>query len=151
MENIDTILHSALERGRAEGLPYAGALKPEEAFALLGNSNNAQLVDVRTGAELHWVGRVPEAAHIEWNTWPAGTRNPEFEQSLAALATDKEAPLLFLCRSGVRSHSAAALAAQMGYRNAFNILEGFEGDKNANGQRNTVNGWRAKGLPWLQS
>ena len=48
--------------------------------------------------------------------------------------------LVLLCRSGVRSHHAAALAAQNGYGQAFNVLEGFEGDKNASGQRR-VNGW----------
>ena len=36
-----------------------------------------------------------------------------------------------------------------GYASAFNVLHGFEGDKNAQGQR-VVNGWRVDGLPWRQ-
>jgi len=57
---------------------------------------------------------------------------------------------MFLCRSGARSHQAAQAAMQAGYANAYNILEGFEGDKDANGHRNTVGGWRFAGLPWIQ-
>ena len=55
----------------------------------------------------------------------------------------------FLCRSGVRSNLAAALVADNGYAAAYNIVEGFEGDKNAAGQRR-VNGWQMAGLPWRQ-
>ncbi|HYK14781.1 MAG TPA: rhodanese-like domain-containing protein, partial [Burkholderiales bacterium] len=31
------------------------------------------------------------------------------------------------------------------------VLEGFEGDRDAGGHRNTTGGWRARGLPWSQS
>jgi rhodanese-related sulfurtransferase len=62
-----------------------------------------------------------------------------------------EVPVMFLCRSGVRSHAAAQLAAQSGYARAMNILEGFEGDLDAHGHRGTVGGWRKAGLPWVQS
>jgi rhodanese-related sulfurtransferase len=58
---------------------------------------------------------------------------------------------MFLCRSGGRSHNAAALAKQNGYTEVYNVLEGFEGDKDAHGHRNTVGGWRKAGLPWVQS
>ena len=41
---------------------------------------------------------------------------------------------MFLCRSGVRSHHAAAIAAmQAGYSKAYNVLQGFEGDKDRTG------------------
>jgi rhodanese-related sulfurtransferase len=58
---------------------------------------------------------------------------------------------MFLCRSGVRSHHAAIAATEAGWAETYNILEGFEGDKDANGQRNRSGGWRACGLPWNQS
>jgi rhodanese-related sulfurtransferase len=58
---------------------------------------------------------------------------------------------MLFCRSGVRSHHAAIAVTQAGYTNAYNVLQGFEGDKNPNGQRNTLGGWRAAGLPWKQS
>ncbi|MBS0465596.1 MAG: rhodanese-like domain-containing protein, partial [Proteobacteria bacterium] len=54
-----------------------------------------------------------------------------------------------LCRSGVRSIAAARRATELGME-AYNILEGFEGDADANGQRNRRGGWRFHGLPWRQ-
>ena len=58
---------------------------------------------------------------------------------------------MFICRSGARSHEAALAAQSAGYGSVFNVLEGFEGDRDASGHRNTVGGWRAAGLPWTQS
>jgi rhodanese-related sulfurtransferase len=100
---------------------------PAEAHAILEQDPEGRLVDVRTRAELEWVGRPPDAVFIEWNAWPGGARNPAFEQELLERVPDKAAPVLFLCRSGGRSHHAALAARQLGYALAFNILEGFEG------------------------
>ena len=150
MSTVDELFSRAAERSARFGLPYAGALTPSEAHALLRADPAAQLIDVRTRAEWEWVGRVPESVLIEWNTWPGTMRNPEFQQELLAKIPDKAAPLLFICRSGGRSHHAAALAAKLGYPHAFNVLEGFEGDKDAHGHRGTVGGWKVAGLPWIQ-
>ena len=128
-------------------LPYAGALSPVEAHGLM--QNGAKLVDVRTEAELQYVGSVPGSETIEWNTYPEGERNPDFLKQLAD-AVKKDEPVMFLCRSGARSHQAATAATQAGWKEAYNILEGFEGDKDAEGHRNTVGGWRKAGLPWVQ-
>jgi rhodanese-related sulfurtransferase len=151
MSMRDELIQTAVERGRPLGLPYAGALTPREAFQLLELDPTSRLVDVRTRAEWEWVGRPPGAELIEWNRWPGGERNPEFEQTLLRRVPDKTAPVLFLCRSGGRSHHAAARATELGYRLAFNILEGFEGDKDDRGHRGTVGGWKVAGLPWVQS
>ena len=121
---------------------------PHEAFALM--QAGARLVDVRTEAELEWVGRVPGAVAIEWNIWPGGSPNPAFTAQLEA-QVGKSEPLMFLCRSGVRSDGAAAAATQAGYQEAYNVMQGFEGDKDSRGQRNTLGGWRLAGLPWIQS
>lgn len=146
------ILNAARERAQQDALPYAGAVTPAEAFALITGDSDALLVDVRTNAERDWIGRVaiPEERHhwIQWNLYPGGTRNPEFMAQLTAIAKPDQ-PVLFLCRSGVRSRHAATLAAQHGYLAAFDVLEGFEGDKDAHGHRKTVNGWCHAGLPWL--
>ena len=150
MRDTDELLSQAAERSVRSGLPYAGALRPSEAFALLQADPAAQLIDVRTRAEWEWVGRPPGAVLIEWNTWPESKRNAQFEQELLAKVPDKTVPVLFLCRSGGRSHHAAALAARLGYAHAFNVLEGFEGAKDAQGHRGTVGGWKVAGLPWLQ-
>jgi len=132
------------------GLPYAGALLPAEAHMLARQVSGAKLVDVRTQAEWEYVGRVPDSILIEWNAYPNGQRNPHFLEELQARVAKTDAPIMFLCRSGARSHHAAAVATQAGYPNSYNILEGFEGDKDANGHRNTVGGWRVAGLPWTQ-
>lgn len=139
-------------RTRAPGQPYAGAVTPHEAYALLQADPAVKLVDVRTDAERDWVGRVavPESQHaaVQWATYPGGAPNPAFSQQLASVAGKHEV-VLFLCRSGVRSRHAARVATEMGYANAFDILEGFEGDRDANGHRKTVGGWCKAGLPWI--
>jgi rhodanese-related sulfurtransferase len=146
------ILASARARGQANQLPYAGALTPQEAYALLQSDPNVKLVDVRTSAERDWIGRpnIPpeQQAAVQWNVYPGGTPNPDFLPQLAQ-ATDKENVLLFLCRSGVRSRHSAKLATENGYANSFDILEGFEGDKDVNGHRKTIGGWCHAGLPWI--
>lgn len=148
---IDDILQKAAERARQNGLPYRGALTPAEAHEVLRAVPGAALVDVRTRAEWTYVGRIPGAVEVELLTYPANRPNPDFLAELQDRVEDKTAPVLFICRSGGRSHTAATLAAQAGYTAAYNVLEGFEGDRDAQGHRNTVGGWRAAGLPWTQS
>ncbi|WP_303786818.1 rhodanese-like domain-containing protein [Azovibrio restrictus] len=150
MGKLTDLLQLARERGRALGLPYAGALTPAEASKVLELAPGAKLVDVRTRAELDWVGRVPGAVEIEWTQYPGGALNPNFLAQLKR-QVDPEALVLFLCRSGVRSDQAARAATAAGYNGCYNVLEGFEGDKDASNQRNKVGGWRHAGLPWYQS
>ena len=150
MDEVDAILTRAKQRALENGLPYGGALAPKEAFALLHTDPSATLVDVRTQAEWYWVGRVPGAVMVEWTSYPGGARNPDFLAQLRARVPPTPAPVIFLCRSGQRSHHAAALATESGYPNCFNLIEGFEGDRDAQGHRNRINGWRAAGLPWEQ-
>jgi rhodanese-related sulfurtransferase len=149
---MTNILEAARQRCANHDLPYAGALTPQEAHSLLQQNPNVKLVDVRTDAERDWVGRVlvaqPQHIAVQWNLYPGGTPNPDFLAQLQQ-AANKDTVLLFLCRSGVRSRHAAKLATQHGYANCFDILEGFEGDKNAEGHRKTVNGWCNAGLPWV--
>jgi rhodanese-related sulfurtransferase len=146
------ILATARARGEANQLPYAGALTPQEAYALLQNDPKVKLVDVRTTAERDWIGRPDIAAEqhttVQWNLYPGGTPNPDFLPQLEQVA-DKDTVLLFLCRGAVRSRHAAKLATENGYANSFDVLEGFEGDKDADGHRKNVNGWCKAGLPWI--
>jgi rhodanese-related sulfurtransferase len=147
---VAEILQKAAERARQLGLPYSGALTPAEAYEVWRSSPGAKLVDVRTRAEWDYVGRIPGAVEIELLTYPGSRPNPGFMAELAKHA-DKAAPVLFICRSGGRSHNAAMLAQQAGYTGAYNVLEGFEGNRDGNGHRNTTGGWRVAGLPWTQS
>ena len=146
----DELLATARARGADQ--PYAGAVTPAEAWDLLRQQPQAKLIDVRTNAERHFVGQValPPGQHmaIEWSSWPSGVVNPQFIEQLHAIAASDDV-LLFLCRSGVRSRHAAKLATEHGYTNAFDILEGFEGDKDQAGHRKNSGGWCYAGLPWI--
>jgi rhodanese-related sulfurtransferase len=145
---MEDIKKTARARGKKMGLPYAGALLPAEAHQLM--QAGAKLVDVRTKPELAYVGKIPGSLAVEWQTYPGGRENPEFLAELAA-AVPKDQPVMFLCRSGARSNAAAEAATRAGWKEAYNVLEGFEGDKDANQHRNTVGGWRKAGLPWTQT
>ena len=151
MSDTTELLTAARQRATTAGLPYAGALTPAEAWALLQSDPRCRLVDVRSRAEWEFVGRVPGAVEIEWKSWPGMVPNAGFVDALRTAVTGAEQPrLLFLCRSGGRSHDAAVAANTAGLGECFNVLEGFEGDRDARQHRNTVGGWRAAGLPWTQ-
>ncbi|NMG02963.1 rhodanese-like domain-containing protein [Azoarcus taiwanensis] len=150
MGKLSDLLNLARERAQMLNLPYAGALTPAEANEVWQLAPGAKVVDVRTRAELDWVGRVPGAVEIEWITYPGSKPNPSFLAQLQR-EVDSEALVMFLCRSGARSDHAARAATAAGYLESYNILEGFEGDKDAEGHRNRIGGWRHAGLPWQQS
>jgi len=147
MSNQDAILKAAQKRGTENNFPYAGALTPHEAFEILQANPEALLVDVRTQAELELVGRVPNALNIEWATYPGMVKNQDFANQLAA-KVDKKLMVIFMCRTGGRSHNAAVVAEQLGFDHAYNMLEGFEGEANELKQRTMINGWKHAGLPW---
>ena len=149
MGKLSETLSLAQQRAQAMGLPYEGALTSQEAYDVLRLAPGAKLVDVRTRAEWDWVGRVPGALEIEWIHYPGGARNEHFLAELKR-QVDPESLVMFLCRSGARSVAAATAATDAGFGDCYNILEGFEGDKDASGHRNTVGGWRHAGLPWVQ-
>lgn len=144
------IIQLAAARARQLGLPYRGALTPAEAHELWRSEPGAILVDVRTRAEWDYVGRIPGAVEIELLTYPGNQPNAVFLAELES-KVNKAVPVLFICRSGGRSHNAATIATQVGYHACFNVLEGFEGDRDGQGHRNTIGGWRTAGLPWTQS
>ncbi|MFO1189743.1 MAG: rhodanese-like domain-containing protein [Alphaproteobacteria bacterium] len=138
------------ERSRS----YAGDLSPREAWDILAHEPRAVLVDVRTQPEWTFVG-VPdlsglgrEAELVSWQDYPTMAHNPRFSDELAHLA--KDAPILFLCRSGARSRAAAIALSELGFARCYNIAGGFEGNLDADGHRG-VGGWKAAGLPWRQN
>jgi rhodanese-related sulfurtransferase len=148
MNDTSDILKKATARGQEMGLPYAGALLPQEAFELMKNGG-AKLVDVRTKPEWDYVGKIPGSLLIEWQAYPSSLLNPDFLAQLQA-QVGKDEPVMFLCRSGARSSSAAKRATEAGYSKCYNVLQGFEGDKDSEGHRSSVGGWRFAGLPWTQ-
>jgi rhodanese-related sulfurtransferase len=152
MSSPEQMLTTARQRATTDSLPYAGAVTPQEACALLQGDTAVKLVDVRTLAERDWVGRVilPEPQHlaVQWSLYPGGAQNPEFMKQLEQQANRNDT-LLFLCRSGVRSRYAAKLATENGFTHCFDILEGFEGDRDEQGHRKSIGGWCLHGLPWV--
>lgn len=152
MSTLEQLYAQAEKRRNENQLPYAGAVSPAEAFELLQLDPQARLVDVRTRAELDWVGRPVigdgQYAHVEWTRYPGAVPNAEFLDQLRTVATP-DTPVLFLCRSAARSKLAAIEATKAGFTRAFDLLEGFEGDKDTLGHRKTVSGWCFRGLPWI--
>jgi len=142
------ILDRARQQAAADNLPYAGSVTPQDAWALF-QSGEAVLIDVRTAEERKFVGHVPETKHVAWMTGLSLSRNPRFVRELESKA-GKDDVVLLLCRSGKRSAAAAEAAAKGGFKNVFNILEGFEGDLDEQQRRGSFNGWRSAGLPWIQ-
>jgi len=147
VKDVATLIETAHLRAQQNNLNYAGVLTPQEAFSILEREPSAVLVDVRTRAELELVGRIPFAMHIEWAFYPGMVANPDFAAQLQAMV-DKELHVIFICRTGGRSHNAAVLAHQLGYAKAYNMIEGFEGEANNLKQRTLINGWKHAGLPW---
>lgn len=151
MVTLSRILEHAKKRARDRDFPYAGSLLPAEAQQVLTLAPAARLVDVRSRAELELVGKIPQTVHIEWAFYPGMQPNANFAAQLEQ-QTDREALIMFICRTGGRSHHAAVLAAQLGFAEAYNVLEGFEGDTDpVTRQRGAINGWRAAGLPWTNA
>jgi rhodanese-related sulfurtransferase len=136
---------------------YAGDVTPKKAWDILKTKDKSYLIDCRTTAEWNFVG-VPdlselnkEAALLEWTRFPDGSPNPHFVTQVEQTIPDRNATILFLCRSGQRSMGAAAATTEAGYPNCYNVLEGFEGNANHKNHRNSSDGWKFAGLPWQQS
>jgi len=126
---------------------YAGDVPPQLACRWW-QQGDAVLVDVRSDAEREWVGMIPGAVALAWKQWPGMAVNAGFDEGLKAAAQPGK-KMLLLCRSGVRSIAAARRATELGVE-AYNILEGFEGDADEAGHRGHKGGWRFHGLPWRQ-
>lgn len=140
---------------------YEGDVSAAEAFALLEADPKAQVVDVRTRAEWSFVG-VPDLAGLgkevilaEWQVYPTMEVSANFtgnlERELGRRGVGPGDTVLFLCRSGARSHAAAQAMIAAGWRRSRNISGGFEGPTDTERHRGTVDGWKAAGLPWLQT
>ena len=127
---------------------YAGDVSPQLAWQWV-QAGEAVLVDVRTDAEREWVGFVPGAVPAAWKQWPGMAMNPAFDGAVREAAAGG-LKLVLLCRSGVRSIAAARRATELGLE-AYNILEGFEGDPDAQAHRGQQGGWRHHGMPWRQN
>ncbi len=140
--------------GKVEG--YAGDLNPEETWKILKNEQSAMLIDVRTAAEWNYVGVADlsnigkEQLTISWVTFPGNQKNENFIAEVEAACPDKDAKVISICRSGVRSKAAAIAMTALGFAKCYNVSHGFEGDPDTSKHRSMINGWKTDGLPWVQ-
>ena len=139
-----------------QGESYAGDLTVRESWEKLARDPNSVLVDVRSQAEWSYVG-VPDlsslgkkVALVSWQTFPGMKPNSDFGAQLSAAGVSPDQTVLFLCRSGVRSKSAAIAMTSAGYARCHNVAGGFEGPHDSRRHRGVVDGWKAAGLPWVQ-
>jgi|TARA_B100002003_G_scaffold156004_1_gene144631 rhodanese-related sulfurtransferase len=137
-------------------MEYAGDVDVGETWRRLSEDPNAVLIDVRTGAELNFVG-LPDLSSLnkqvqcsEWKSLPGMVLNPDFQAGVEQAGIARDAAIFLICRSGQRSRDAAILLTAAGYQNCYNVAGGFEGDKDTAGHRSTVGGWKFAGLPWSQ-
>jgi len=140
---------------------FAGDLSVEDAYAILAKDERATLVDVRTQPEWQFVG-VPDLAALgktaifrQWQVYPAMEVATDFVPGLVdeleRRGADKSSRVVFICRSGARSRSAAIALTKAGWANCYNVADGFEGPLDEERRRGVVAGWRARGLPWTQT
>ena len=128
--------------------PCLQEILPEEALARLQDKRVA-FIDIRSNTEHFYVGNPQGAILVPWQDPPEGAINPHFVEEVSCIAQKGQA-IILICRSGQRSIDAGHALLKAGFQNVAHVLEGFEGDRDEHQHRNTVNGWRVRGLPWTQ-
>jgi len=134
-------------------------ISSQQAWEILEDDPQAVLLDVRTSMEFEYVGHPLNALHVPWMDAPSWNIDTDFASKVRAalvkrFGTDDDTgdiAIMAICRSGKRSQAAAEELVRHGFNNLYNIEDGFEGDLDNNGHRNTINGWRVADLPWEQS
>lgn len=133
-------------------------ISPQEAWRIMQDDPRSVLVDVRSDMEYLFVGHPLGAIHIPWIDYPDWNLNPHFIAEVRKLilggissqSEDGGVPILLICRSGKRSLDAAKALINNGFRDVYNIRDGFEGDLDEHHHRGSCGGWRFAGLPWEQ-
>lgn len=128
--------------------PQLQQLLPEEAFAL-SQEPGVAFIDIRSEIEYFFVGNPRGAVNIPWQDAPDFELNPNFIREISHVAKQEER-IILICRSGHRSIDAGNALIREGFQHVYHVQEGFEGDRDAEHHRSSVNGWRFRGLPWVQ-
>jgi rhodanese-related sulfurtransferase len=132
---------------------------PRQAYDFIAQEPKAVFVDCRSDAEFFLIGhgfvvtangKEIRPEHILWSDELRLENNPNFVAEVLNVAQTKDRPIVLICRSGRRTLAAGEALEAAGFSDVINVLHGFEGDRNENDQRSTVNGWRFDGLPWEQ-
>ena len=148
------------EKQTALGL-YVTAKEAYEKWE--ADPENVMILDVRTPEEFLFVGhpamawKIPIAVQVyEWDVekgqFPMKLL-PDFVSRVSEVAKPDDT-ILVTCRSGGRSAIAANMLAKAGFKNVYNIIDGMEGDANADSesvaQAQPLNGWKNSGCPWTK-
>ena len=148
-ENLDEEGQSVLPSAPHSPIhPRLRQLLPEEAYRLAQDDNTA-FIDIRSEIEHFFIGNPPGVVNVPWQDAPDFELNPSFLKEVSQIVR-KDQSLLLICRSGHRSIDAGNFLLENGFQRVYNVLEGFEGDRDENHHRSSVNGWRFRGLPWVQ-
>ena len=145
-------------------------LLPKEVFDLkTREASQTLLVDIRTPAEVQFVGYTPlidgNVPYITYDYSDWDPKNKEYKREFnsgfvgqienllikSGVPGGKHARIILMCRSGDRSAKAVDLMLKSGYTNVWSAVEGFEGDKSKDGPtkgQRTINGWKNALLPW---
>ena len=133
-------------------------VSPVEAWDFMKKNQRVVLIDVRSSMEYLFVGHAQGSVHVPWIDAPTWTVNPNFVTEVRKVMLGgigigehaDDAPVLLICRSGKRSLEAGKLLINNGFKEVYNVSEGFEGELDEHHHRSTVGGWRHHNLPWEQ-
>ena len=101
------------------------SIDSKEAYGLIKADSNIAILDVRTAKEFA-DGHVAGAVNIDVN-------QADFAQKIDEL--DRSKTYIVYCRSGRRSSKAVGIMATKGFKNLYNVSDGFLG-------------WNKNGLPF---
>jgi rhodanese-related sulfurtransferase len=133
-------------------------ISPKQAWKMIEDLPKSVLVDVRSHMEFLFIGHPSGAINVPWIDEPDWVINPNFLREVRQLilgglshdGSTENVPVLLICRSGKRSLEAGHLLVQNGFKQVYNIADGFEGELDDHHHRSTLGGWRFEGLPWEQ-
>ena len=139
---------------------YVTAKEAHEMW--LADKNKIKILDVRTPEEYIFVGHAPMAHNVPFhlfnykmavrNQGPLMKPNPNFIVEVGRKFKPSDT-ILVICRSGNRSAAAVNAMASAGFKIAYSVTDGFEGDRvkdpsSPNYGKRFKNGWRNSGIPW---
>jgi rhodanese-related sulfurtransferase len=129
------------------------------------NPDKTIILDCRTPEEYSFVGHAPMAYNVPSKfftyQYDAEKKEPVMVNNLYFMENVKKKfkiddTIFIMCRSGGRSAASVNLLAEAGFKNVYNIVDGFEGDSIKDsgsyfdGKR-IRNGWKNSGAPWTYS
>ena len=157
----DTNANLPKEKQTALGL-YVTAKEAYEKWQ--AQPDKVIIIDVRTPEEYIFVGhpamawKIPVA--VQSYEWDAEKKQfpfkplADFAARMSTVAKPDDT-IMVMCRSGGRSAIAANMLAKAGFKQVYNVIDGMEGDANADSDsvaqaQPLKDGWKNSGCPWTK-